>query len=327
MGRKGFTREGVLGTLEILKKYSDEDHYLSASDIVAKMEQLYGIKVERKSIMADVDTLNSMGYEVESTRGKGYRLRTRSIKSAELKLLIDAVMTAKFIDEKESRALAEKLKNMVSTYEKAELERNIRIVDNVKTGSDYALQAMDKTNSAINQDVAFTCKYMQWDRNKKLVPKYQGQIYTLSPWQLIWEGENYYVLAYHHEKEAIKTYRVDKLSDINLLSKAREGGDEYKQNYEKKFGRKSFLMFDGELKKVKIKFPKELLGVMIDRFGTEPIIFDCGEGYYFINTEVVVSNQFYAWIWSLQDVEILEPTDVREAFLERTENILKKYEK
>lgn len=284
----------ILYILKILSEETDADHRLTTSEIIEKLSQV-GISSERKSIYRDLDTLADFGYEI-SRDHTGACLYKRTFELAELKLLVDAVQASKFITEKKSRDIIKKLNTMASCHDAAELSRGVYVSDRLKSREAAVLYTIDGLHSAINANHKVSFKYLEWTPDKKKRPRHDGKIYTLSPWGLLWNDENYYLLAYDESFGGIKHYRVDKISKLTELEELRQGYEQYSRLNLGIYSKKVFGMFGGEDDTVVLEFPGELCGVIFDRFGTDMTVFDNKNGTYSVAISVKVSDNFLAWI-------------------------------
>ena len=177
---------------------------------------------------------------------------------------------------------------------------------------------------AENKQISFS--YLQWNMHKELVEK-KKKPYLVSPWNLILENENYYLLGYDGEEEIFKHYRVDKMKNIRILEEKRQGEDAFQNLDMEHFRQRTFSMFAGERKKVSLIFKEEMVGILLDRFGKEISLFPGEEpGYAICHVDVAVSEMFFAWVFSLGGaVKIQGPKDVKEAYIHAMKKGLDEY--
>ena len=244
--------------------------------------------------------------------------------SAELKLLVDAVQASKFITQKQSRNLIEKLERFTSRHEANRLQRQVCVNDRVKTENLSSLYLIDDIHQAMHENQPVTFVYCEWNQNKELVPRHGGERYLVSPWMLMWEDENYYLLAYDHKAEMIKYFRVDKLRQLKREEGKREGETAYQKLDVTDFSKKTFGMFAGEKKRLQLVFDNSLIGVAIDRFGKEIPVLKESETQFRTFVEISVSKQFYGWLAGIgKGVSIVEPKEEQEKYRKYLENIWK----
>ena len=310
--------------LELLRVESDAEHPVSMKRILAHLEH-NDVKAERKSVYSDLETLQAMGYDINyQAKPSGYYLGAREFELPELKLLVDAVQASKFITEKQSRQLIRKLEQFTSRHEADRLQRQVRVCDRIKSANLSTLYLVDDIHQAIHGNYAISFVYYEWNRKKELVPRHDGRRYVVSPWMLLWEDENYYLLAYDHEAGMIKYFRVDKMKQIRAGGGPRLGQQEFLQLDPGDLSKKTFGMFAGEKKRVELVFENTLIGVAIDRFGQNIPVLEEDENHFRTMVEVNISGQFYGWLAGIgPGVQIEAPEEEREKYRKYLENILK----
>ena len=319
----------LLYLLKILNEKTDENHCLSTQELIEELA-LYDIKAERKSIYDDIECLNVFGYDVEyikAQKGGGYYLAERDFELPELKLLVDAVQSSRFITQKKSWELISKIEKLAGPYEGKRLQRQVYVVGRVKAENESIYYNIDQIHKAIQDNAPITFTYLKWNSKKELEPRRDGKRYEVSPWALTWKDENYYLIAYDDRQESIKHFRVDKMSRISELSKeSRKGGEAFERIDIAEYTNRTFGMFGGETQIVTLKLPEESIGVILDRFGKETDIRKLAENMVSVRVRVTVSMQFYGWITGLGGkVVISGPDDVREGYREYLSKILQNY--
>ena len=316
---------------KILLEKTDDTHYITMPQILEELAAK-GIIAERRSIYRDIDILNDfMGIEVIGEQwGSSYRYHVgqKQFELAELKLLVDAVQSSKFITERKSDKLIKKITTLASKYEAQQLKRQVHVQGRIKTMNESIFYNVDEIHNAIDANKRITFRYMRWDTDIKLVPRLlesrEVKQYDVSPWALTWDDENYYLVAFDHAEQAIRHYRVDKMDKISVLDEKREGKADFNPaNYAKK----NFGMFGGDERSVYVEFPASMVGVFIDRFGKDsPIRKADREGYYRTTVSVLVSDQFFGWIFALgPSVTIAGPDDVRDEYKKLVKDTLENY--
>ncbi len=312
--------------LRILREYTDEEHTLTREQITDMLEK-ESVKVERKTFYKDIELLNDAGIEVQGIKGN-YNLLTRDFELPELKLLVDAVQSARFISEKKSRDLIRKIGAMASMYEKEKLERQVMINGRVKTADDTAMRNLDALHLAINQDCQVRFRYYQWTLEKKLEAKHNGAWYQVSPWLMAWDAENYYLIAYERSSDKIKHYRVDKMKYVEALvgnekkkiaPVKREGKELFEQSNPSKYGKRVFGMFGGDECEVVLEAENKLASILIDRFGKDDVaIRPVDKDHFRARLTVVGSAIFLGWLISISeqsDLRIISPESLAQKML------------
>ena len=297
----------------IMLEKTDDDHMIDMSEIKTALEA-YGVTADRKSLYDDLEALRVLGVDVigeKVGRNYYYHVGGKQFEIAELKLLVDAIQSSKFITEKKSKELIKKLTDMASHYEATQLKRQVVVQGRVKTMNESIYYFVDDVHRAIAENKKIRFEYMKWNEQKKMVRRKDGS-YTVSPWALTWDDENYYLIAFDEEAGCIKHFRVDKLKSIEVLDELREGKEEFKAFNLAKYAKMSFGMFGGKSTKVKIAFDNEMAGVFIDRFGRDISIYPADKkGWSEITVDVAMSDQFLGWIFALgPKVRIIGPEDV-----------------
>ena len=315
--------------MKVMAEKTDDEHSLTMPQILEELEK-YEVSAERKSIYEDFKDMSKLGIDViKEQRGREtfYHIAGREFELAEVKLLIDAVQSAKFITQKKSKSLISKVKNFVSEHQAKQLQRQIVINDHVKTMNESVYYNVDDIHTAINQNRKIKFKYYKWDIDKKLVERHGGSYFFVSPWALLWDDENYYMIAFDDWDNKIKHYRVDKMMYIEVGNDERAGKEEFKNFDMAKYSKATFGMYHGEKTKVCIKFANHMCGVFIDRFGKDTLFRKIDENNSELIVDINVSPQFFGWIFSLgNDVEIVSPIEVVNELREYTKKFIMKYE-
>ncbi len=312
----------------IMLKYTDPDHGLTINEIKDKLLE-YDITADRKSLYDDLRELESLGLVIDSyTVGRStlYFVAQKPFEIAETKLLVDAIQASKFITERKSRKLIKKLMDNVSVYEEAQLNRQVVVSGRIKTMNESIYYNVDEIHTAIINNKSIRFEYLKWDLNKNLVSK-RDELYEVSPWALIWDDENYYLVAYDNISQKIKHYRVDKMRGIGMTQSDRQGKDSFKEFDMASYTKENFGMYGGREASVLLRFKDEIVGVLIDRFGNDiPIHPSDKAGWSDTRAEVAVSSQFFGWIFGLGgDVMITGPESVREDYIRYLEAELNSY--
>ncbi len=298
---------------KILHDKTDDNHMLTMPQIQEYLEG-FEVSADRKSLYDDINALRQLGFDVigeKDGRNFYYHMGSKELEIAELKLLVDAIQSSKFITEKKSSELIKKLTGFVSDYEASGLKRQVVVQGRIKTMNESIYYIVDDIHTAISNNLMIRFDYLKWNLKKEMVPR-KDEKYEVSPWALSWDDENYYLIAYDDEAEKIKHYRVDKMRNIELMDKKRQGREHFKNFDMAAYARMNFGMFGGKEVKVKLKFKDEMVGVLLDRFGKDITIRPTNEqGWSEANVDVALSDQFLGWIFSLgTNVKIVSPQEV-----------------
>jgi len=320
----------MLYLMKIFMEETDDAHALTMPELIAKLNA-YGVNADRKTLYMDMEELRTFGLDIISEqqgRKWYYYVGARDFELPELKLLVDSVQSAKFITDKKSSELIRKIESLASRHEAKKLQRQVFIAGRVKTMNESIYYNVDRLHEAIGTDSQIRFKYYQWNVNKEMELRRDGEWYQTSPWCLMWDDENYYLIAYNSEDGTIRHYRVDKMLDISTVDERREGKEEFKKFDLPHYTRSLFGMFGGEEKKITIEAVNEMVGVMIDRFGKDIIITPLDEEHFSITVNVAVSDQFLGWIIALgEGVKITAPEDVVEQMRQAAKRLVEQYGK
>lgn len=302
--------------MKVMLEKTDDEHSLTMPQIMEELEK-YDVTAERKSIYTDFqDMTEKFGVEIikeQIGRETYYHVGAREFELAEVKLLIDAIQSSKFITQTKSRELITKIKSFVSEHQAKQLQRQVYINDRVKTMNESVYYNVDDIHTAINQNKKIRFKYFKWDINKKLIPRHNGDWFIVSPWVLTWDDENYYMVSFDELDSKIKHYRVDKMMHISIEEEKRSGKEVF-QNFDMaEYSKATFGMYQGQKAKVKIQFANYICGVFIDRFGKDISFRPIDDEHSELHVDVNVSPQFFGWIFSLgKDVKVTGPSEVVE---------------
>lgn len=310
---------------KILTAKTDEQHGLTMPQIIDELAR-YDISAERKSVYSDFAVLEDiLGWEIICThdgRQHYYHLNSRLFELAELKLLVDAIQSSKFITLKKSKELIGKLEEFASSYEAKELQRQVFVQNRIKTMNESIYYSVDAIYSAIENNHKVSFQYYNWNIKKEMELRHDGAFYTVSPWALSWDDENYYLIAYDSEADMIKHYRVDKMLHISETEEKREGRKLFKSFDLAAYAKKSFGMFSGEEELVKLVVDNNMAGVVIDRFGRDVTFLPKNKTTSYVHVSVAVSDAFFGWIFGLGGgVKIAGPTSV----VKKSKELAKKF--
>lgn len=308
---------------DILENYTDDNNKLSTNEIIEKLSE-YGISAERKSIYDDIECLKYYGLDIitEKTDSNRYYIGERTFELPELKLLVDSVQSSKFLTVKKSASLIKKLESLCSKNQGASLQRQVFVSNRVKNMNESIYRTIDEIHNAISENVKISFKYLTYSIDSVQVFRKNGERYTISPYALLLEEQNYYLLGYDSENGMFKHFRADKIVDIRMLNENRDGENEFKKIDLGKYSKKFFSMFGGEEQKIKLKVDADLLGVIIDRFGKNVFISNKSADFFEVVVDIAVSPQFYGWITSFSGkINIISPDTVVNDFKKHLDKI------
>lgn len=317
----------LLYIARLLMKKSDENHLISTAQIIEELGR-NGISAERKSIYDDIEALRYFGLDIIQIKGRygGFYLGERDFELPELKLLVDSVQSSKFITQDKTYDLIKKIESLASVYDGQLLQRQVYIQNRVKSMNESVYYAVDAISDAITQNKQITYKYFELNLKKERVYRHNGQLYKASPFALVWDNENYYMIAWDSSANKMKHYRVDKMYGVIMTNEKREGTEAFEKTDMSAYTKTVFGMFGGKEEKVRLRFTNYLAGVVIDRFGRDTMIIKDGDEHFTISVDIAISRQFLAWVYAFgTDAEILSPENVREEMKKHAESVYKMY--
>lgn len=304
----------LLYIAKMLYEETDENNTLYVSDIIEKLSE-YGISAERKSIYKDIKYLQMFGLDIVTERNHSncYYLASREFELAELKLLTDAVCSAKFLTEKKSKQLLEKIESLASVNDAALLKRQVIVVDRVKSMNEQIYINVDAIHKAINSGKQISFRYFDYSTNKTKV--YRDGLRICSPYALTWNDDKYYLISYYLKyPENFTNFRVDRMSNIKILDDPIMKSP--KELNVSDYLNATFSMFSGETLEAVLKFDKKLINAVIDRFGKNADIKDLDEEYFKVNVKVKAQPPFFAWLFQFgKSASIISPKPLKDKYI------------
>ena len=312
--RKGDNQKlKMLYLAKIFHEETDDEHGLTMPQIIEKLAG-YQVNADRKTLYLDFEELQHFGLDIiveKVGRSYYYSLASRDFELPELKLLVDSVQSAKFITDRKSNELIKKIESLASRYEGKQLQRQVAISGRTKTMNESIYYNVDKIHAAIGSGCQIRFKYYKWNVRKEMELRKDGAWYQVSPWALMWDDENYYLVAYDAEDNRIKHYRVDKMLKIAVTKEKRLGQAQFKKFNMPSYTKSLFGMFGGEETRVTLEARNDMVGVLIDRFGKDIFIVPKGDDHFRTVVTVAVSKQFLGWVMALGDgIRIVSPENV-----------------
>ena len=299
--------------LDYLQRYSHQDHPIGAGELIGMLEKTRGIRCDRKTIYSDIAALQDYGVDIVSNPGRngGYYIASRNFELPELKLLIDAVQSSRYLTEKKSRELIEKLCNQCSVHDAKLMRRNVVVDRRVKSMNETIYYNVDTIQDAIAAGKQISFRYFDWGIDGKRL--YRDKDYVASPYGLCQDNENCYLLA-HSERHGVTSYRVDRMTEIEILEENRIPCPELTGSALYDHAGRLFQMFAGEAVDVKLRFHRSLTNAVIDRFGRNTMLIPDGTEHFVFTVRVAVSPMFLSWVIGFgPKAKILYPQSVVDA--------------
>ena len=313
----------LLYLARILSQQTDQEHPMTIARMMDLL-QAQGVDVrDRKSLYDDLETLRVFGMAIEKQRegrSVGYYVAGREFELPELKLLVDAVQSSRFITHNKTNQLIRKVESLASVHQARQLQRQVYVTRRIKAMNESIYYTVDALHEAIDSGKQIRVYYFEWalGRGRERVEKRLrrgGGWYQVSPFSLVWDNENYYLVAFETESGTVRHYRVDKMQNLTVTDLPREGLPE---NFDPAaYAGSLFGMYNGVQETVKLRFENSLIGVVADRFGREVFLSPDGDSHFTVTTKVAVSPQFLSWVFSFgPQAQILSPEPVRNQFLQ-----------
>lgn len=303
---------------QILYEKTDEEHFLTTKQLIQVLEENYGIKSHRQTIKGDIQLLKQFGLEIEEVKStqNRYNLYGRMFDIAELKLLIDAVESSKFITSKKSVELVEKLGKLAGECAGVKLKRNVSCEGRVKASNEKIYLIIDAINDAINSNKKISFQYFQYDVRKKQKLKRDGEPYIITPLHLVWNGDYYYMVGVYDYKQRIGSFRVDRIAKRPFILD--EDGTLPPTGFDiNEHINTTFRMFNSERVEVELICDNDVMDSIIDKFGRDVTTYANDMTSFRVVAKIAVSNVFYSWIFGFGGkVKIKAPQVIKEQYAE-----------
>lgn len=317
----------ILYLMKIFMERTDDEHGLTLEEIISALSE-YGVDAERKALYDDFETLRLFGFDIDKRRDKSvrYHMISRDFELPELKLLVDAVQSSKFITRKKSSELIRKIESFTSKYEAQKLQRQVYVANRIKTMNESIYYTVDYIHEAINNNVKVSFKYFEWNEKKEKVLRHNAKTYKISPFALTWDDENYYMIGFDSEENKIKHYRVDKMQNLSVTDAKRDGAEFFKNFDMALYSNKTFGMFGGKEETVTLRCANSLAGVIIDRFGSDTVFYNVNDQTFDFNIKVQTSPHFLTWIMNFGNkITVLSPDSVKDELVNLAKEIIEQY--
>ena len=348
--------------LQYLLKYTDENNVATAFDIIGYLNEDCGIDAERRSIYRDIEEINTVALMLDEEctieeaaemladdedgelklvvydkKKKGFYVRQRKYDLNDIRLLAECVYSSKFISKGQAERLADVVCEFVSEHQADKIRHNAFLTDRVKTNNRQVLSNIATINEAMSRKIdgeshipeKISFKYLKYSVSdmSKQVERRRGAKYIVSPFQLLINDGNYYLLAFDDYSKEMRTYRVDRMKDVDPMGEPREGEEEFKKIDLRTYTQRVFSMYGGEQKLVEIRFINPLLDAVVDRFGTKDVQYaKVDETHFSVTAKVEISDQFFGWLLGFgRKAKLLYPDDVLDKFRAYMDRIREMY--
>lgn len=349
--------------LQYLLKHTDEDHVAPASDIISYLSGC-GIYAERRSIYRDIKDINKVAYMLEyyedgvdifeaeeaidsdseklviyDKNRKGFYVRQRHFELSDIRILAACVYSAKFIPESRVNDLIDVVCEFVSKPQADKIKQDVFLTDRIATNNKQIMYNIDEINRAMSKRLdgkrhdpeKISFKYLKYAIRGNVhqqIDRRNGERYIVSPYHLLINDGNYYLLAFDERYQEMRTYRIDRMKDVKGMGEPREGKEAFEKIDIKTYAQRTFSMYGGETVRVTIQFIAPLLDTVVDRFGTKNVRYlKVDKDHFTINAPIAVSDQFFSWLCGFgKRAKIISPAPVVEKFKEFLGNLHSMYE-
>lgn len=331
MARGSNQKLKLIYTLDILKRYSDEDNPINAVDIVEKLAEM-GIDAERKSIYNDIAVLEQYGCDIikTSTPKKGWFIGDREFEVPEIYLLCDAVRSAKFISSKKTRDLLSKLNSMLSIYQSKRGEGSVYFGEQDKCENEELYYNIDKISNAIEskKQIRLINSRRALDSNREIVLTKKQMV--VNPYALTWQDDYYYLICNYEKYDNLIHLRLDRISNVEILdTTARHFSkvSEYNDNFDiSDYTKKLFGMYTGELSEVEFCCSSKITEQILDRFSKSIFIKKVTKNTFNVTVNAVVSEALVTWIINYgEELKVVKPEKLQEMVIKRAKKVLENY--
>lgn len=315
----------LLYIAKMLYEKTDEEHPISIAEMIQGLAE-EGIPAERKSVYSDIECLEAFGLDIVTVKAKcnRYYIASRQFELPELKLLADAVCSARFLTEKKSEQLLHKIESLAGVHEGMLIERQVMVVDRVKSMNEQIYINVDTIHKAINEGRQISFRYFDYSTNKRKV--YRAGERVCSPCALTWNDEKYYLVSYYLKyPDNYTNFRVDRMSDICILDEPVLKSP--KELNISEYLNSTFSMFSGDTVEAVLKFDKKLINPVIDRFGINTDIVNLDIDHFKIKVDIKAKPPFFAWLFQFgKAASIISPEALKEDYKKMLTEVISSFD-
>ena len=314
--RRTATKSRILFLLRYLFENTDDEHSVSTNDLIAILNE-NGFSANRKTVRDDVEMLCDAGYEIlvdKDGKSNSYHYGSRTFELPELKMLVDAVSSSRFISAEKSEILIQKLTSLASKHEGKELTAKIFTADRIKADNEKIFLITDIVSQAIEQERKISFQYYDYLPTKEKVLKRSGEVYIISPYALIWSDDRYYLVGYSDKRHILTPFRVDRMTVPQITDEPAVKNTEFNPA---DFTNKVVQMYSSGVEEtVILRCQNDKMRSVIDKFGDGVHVSIMDDQHFTAEIQVQPSQTFYGWVFTFRgDIEIIAPESVREELL------------
>jgi len=325
-----YERNGnILYILNVLKKYSDEEHKLYATEISKKIKEIYDVDIDSRTVRRNINLLKyKFEYDI-STReenGKGYYINRdpeTDFEKGEIRAIIDTFSYSNYIVPSVAKNIIKKCKNLQNIYENKSLNNYKVFAKNSKTENMEVIKNIEDISESIQNSSKIEFEYWKYSIDKKFEFTPQKS-YKVSPYAMVYNEQEFYLIAIKEGEEKFQFFRLDRMKKIRKLEEKREINKTEKEIDE--FAKSTIEMFAGEIEEIEAICDNPLLNPVVDKFGKNITIIKNDENTFRLKLDTD-RNGFLFWaLKNLREVEIIKPDSLRNEMKEIVERAKKKYE-
>lgn len=329
MENKNITKIKLVKVLEILRRDSDEDNPITTPALIEKLKQ-EGIPCDRRTVYADIKTLNKYGFEILTVTAPGkpsaYYIADRSFDLPEIRILMDAVTSASFITDKKTTVLLDKIADLAGSHRGELLINNLIEYNTTKHSNEVIFYNINEIEQGILQGKKVAFCYFDYDENLNRVFRREGKKYYVNPISMVYTMDNYYLVCYDDFHPTINHYRIDRMTDVyvtrhDILKNDLSESFSLKEHHKEVFG-----MFTGREETITLEFDNGLIGAVIDKFGEKIKLKKC-EDKIRLSETVQISPQFFSWVCGFgPKMKVVAPASLVKEVKEYVSTVAKLYE-
>lgn len=320
------TKLRLLYIYQYLLRHSDEDHPVSTPELLKYLKDEYNMDVHRTTLPGDIAMMEEAGihFEIIKSRQNKYYFDDRPFDVSELKLLIDAVSSSKFITEKKSKELIKKLTSLTSDYNAEKLRRHITVEGRIKSENEKAFYILDRINEAIDKNCKVSFQYADYNNRKYKELRHDGEYYVVSPYALVRDGDYYYMIGYCNNREHMRHFRLDRIYRLPNVLENQKAVPEPKGFKLADYMKKMFRMYGGdETINVELQCETFIMNAIVDHFGTKVLTEEIDDNHFTATVTVSPSPTFYRWVFGWNGaMKILGPESVKAEYQKMLMNSL-----
>lgn len=314
----------TLLVLKYLWENTDDDRPATLADITEFLKSQGLFVKDYRVLQKEIADLADFGIDIVQKRKRSYEysIGGRHFDVAEVKLLVDAVQSSRFISAKQSKELIRKLSSFVGPRSAGVIKRQLYVEQRFKATNESVMRSVDCIQEAISAHKKVTFQYFDYSPSKEKIARHSGGFYRVSPYSLLWSGDNYYMVGHSDEKGRVQKFRIDRIDTLSLLDEPRiRPPKDYKVG---DFFTHEFSMLSGQECEVELLVDNPLMNSIIDRFGEGVRTEIIDDQHFKVIVTVSLSSNFYGWVFASQGkVRILQPQAAIDGFY----SIIEKYQK